>query len=86
MRIGYAKAHVLFAKKQYREALRLALSGNMITPISKILLRYLITRAQYELDMLDELQIELETLHYHLKDNRLSDERRQKTCRAFKQP
>jgi hypothetical protein len=72
----YARAHVLFARKNYREALRLALATNL--PLfTRILARALTCRAQYELEMFDELFLTLSNLPYLLKDERLTDERRQ---------
>jgi len=74
---NYSLAHILFARKNYRDALRLALSSNIPFFASKILIKNLVARAHYELGMLDELQIELDTYRHHLKDERISDERRQ---------
>lgn len=72
----YAKAHVLFARKQFKESLRMALSCNIKFFIAKIIIRMLVARTQYELGMMDELQAELDTFRYHLKDETLTDDRR----------
>jgi hypothetical protein len=72
----YARAHLLFVRKNFREALRLALATNL--PIlTRILARGLTCRAQYELEMFDELFVTLGNFPYLLKDGRLTDERRQ---------
>jgi len=75
---NYAKAHVLFARKEYEAALRLALSCNIVFPIAKILIHNLVARIHYELGMLDELQTELDKHRHHLKDDKLTDDYRQK--------
>jgi hypothetical protein len=75
---SYSKAHVLFARKKYQEALRLGLSCKDTYFVSKILMRNLIARTQYELGMMDELRVELDSFRHHLKDEKLTDERRQR--------
>ena len=72
-----AKAHILFGRRKFKEALVMALSSNIPFFVYKILTRMLVARAQYELGMLNELFIELETYRYHLKDEKLTEERRQ---------
>jgi len=74
---AYAKAHVLFGGGNYKEALKLSLSCNIPFFVVKILLRNLVARIQYELDMLDELQILLRSMQHHLKDEKLTEDRRQ---------
>jgi hypothetical protein len=73
---NFAKAHVLFARKNYLEALRLALTSKVPFFVSKIILRNLIARAHYELGMLDELEVELYAHRHHIKDEKLTEERR----------
>jgi len=73
----YARAHVLFARKRYQEALRMALSCNETHFVAKVLIRFLVARSQYELEMMDELRTELDSLRHHLADEKLTAERRQ---------
>jgi hypothetical protein len=74
---NFARAHLLFARKKYEEALRLALSCKVPFFISKILLRNLVARIQYELGMWDELQVGFAAYTHHLNDERFTDERKQ---------
>jgi hypothetical protein len=55
----------------------MALSCNIPFFVSKILIRNLVARAQYELDMPDELQVELQAHQHHLRDEKLTEDRRQ---------
>jgi hypothetical protein len=73
---NYARAHILFARKRYKEALLLALSYGDANPITKFLARFLVTRTQYELGMFSELEVELDALRYQLKDKRFNPERK----------
>lgn len=74
----YARAHVLFARKKYREALRHALASSTSYFFwSKILSKNLVARAQYELGMFEELNTELNTYKHHAKDEKISESRRQ---------
>lgn len=76
----YAKSHVLFARKKYHEALRTALISNTSHFFwHNILIKNLVARAQYELGMFDELEAELSTYNYRLKDEKVSELRRQHT-------
>ena len=76
----YARAHILFARKRYREALRQALASHtMYFFWHKILVKNLVARAQYELGMFDQLQVELESYKHHLADDRVSEVRRKNT-------
>jgi hypothetical protein len=72
----YAHAHILFAREKYRDALRMALSSNITRFVTKILLRNLIARCQYELGMIDELRQELGNYKHHQKDEKLTEQRR----------
>jgi hypothetical protein len=72
----YARAHILFAREKYQDALRMALSSNITRFVSKILLRNLIARCQYELGMTEELRIELSNYKHHQKDEKFTEERR----------
>jgi len=72
----FAKAHVLFVRKNYEEALRLALSSKVPAFVTKIILRNLIARIHYELGMLDELEVELIAHRHHVRDEKLTDDRR----------
>ena len=73
---NFAKAHVLFARKNFRESLRLGLACKIPYFVSKVLIRNLVARTQYELGMLDELYIELHAHRHHTKDEKLTAERR----------
>ena len=75
---NYAKAHILFARGLFKDALRMALSCKIPFPVSKILIRNLVARSQYELGMLYELQTELDTHRHHLKDEKLTEDYREK--------
>lgn len=72
----YSTAHLLFAEKKFKEALRTALLCNIPLFVMKILIRILIARCQYELGMMDEFENELNTLRHHLNDEKLTDDRR----------
>jgi hypothetical protein len=74
---NFSKAHVLFARRKFQEALRMALCCGTALPVHKILTRYLVARSQFELGMMDELQVELDALRYHLKDRHINDDRKQ---------
>ena len=56
----------------------MALSCKIPFPVSKILIRNLVARSQYELGMLYELQTELDTHRHHLKDEKLTEDYREK--------
>ncbi len=73
----YAKAHILFGRHKFEEALRLALSHSSPFLLTKIANRVLVAGAQYELGMLNELNRELDMFAYHLKDEKLTEDRRQ---------
>jgi hypothetical protein len=73
---NYALAHIMFARKRYKEALLLSLSYGDANPISKSLARFLVARTQYELEMFSELEVELDALRYQLKDKRFNPERK----------
>ena len=73
----YAKAYILFARQKYTEALRMALSCNIPFFIGRITIRTLIVRIQYELGMMGEIQVELDSWKHQLKDEKISEERRQ---------
>ena len=73
---AFCRAHVLFGMKKYNEALRYALTCKVTPFMTNILIRNLVARLHYELNMLDELQIELYALRHNVKDQKLKDERR----------
>ncbi len=74
----YAKAHILFARRLFEPALRMAVSCKIPFPVAKILIRNLVARIQYELGMLEEMYTELETHRHHLKDENLGEDYRLK--------
>lgn len=77
---NYARAHVLFARKRYDEALRLALGFSTTFFFwNRILINNLVARSHYELKMFPELFTDLETYKHHLRDEKVSELRRQHT-------
>ena len=74
---NYAKAQILFGRRKFEEALRMAITCNITFLFSKIMIRTMVARIQYELGMMDAMKNELDTLPHHLKDERLPEERRQ---------
>lgn len=73
----YAKAHILCAQRKFKEALRLALSCRISYFIGRITTRVLVARIQYELGMLDEIQVELDSSRHQIRDEKLPDDLRQ---------
>lgn len=73
----YAKAFILFGRGRYMEALRLGLTCNISFFMGKLSLKMLVIRTHYELDMTNEIQVELDSLRHHLRDEKLSEVRRQ---------
>jgi hypothetical protein len=77
---SYAKAHVLFARKDFNKALVQALSSHTAYFFwNKILTRNVVARSQYELGMFDQVLKELETLKHDMRDEKINDVRRENT-------
>ena len=70
----YCKAHLLFERKKFDEALQLALSVNPIMYFNKIDIKGLIVRIHYELGMFEQLEIILDSYKYYIADGKLSQE------------